>query len=284
MIGRQLKSGFATEGKASDENALVLKHVSIMKAKQPEFLSDICLDVKKGEILGIAGVDGNGQKELAEVIAGVRKVTQGTVWFEEKNITKNTVKERFKKGISYISDDRHADGLVLGMTVEENIMLRDYDSPPYSKFTFLNKKLMKQRAEKAIEDYKIKTSGTSKGDTVVRLMSGGNQQKIIVAREVSENAKLVIASQPTRGLDIGATEFVRQVLMNHRNKGGSVLLISADLEEILALSDRIAVMFGGRIMGVLDRENVSMEKIGLMMGGIAEEEMKEWAGNSLTFQ
>lgn len=275
MIGRQLKSGFATEGKASDENALVLKHVSIMKAKQPEFLSDICLDVKKGEILGIAGVDGNGQKELAEVIAGVRRVTQGTVWFEEKNITKNTVKERFKKGISYISDDRHADGLVLGMTVEENIMLRDYDSPPYSKFTFLNKKLMKQRAEKAIEDYKIKTSGTSKGDTVVRLMSGGNQQKIIVAREVSENAKLVIASQPTRGLDIGATEFVRQVLMNHRNKGGSVLLISADLEEILALSDRIAVMFGGRIMGVLDRENVSMEKIGLMMGGIAEEEMKE---------
>lgn len=275
MIGRQLKSGFDTKGKASDKIALRLKHVSIMKAKQPEFLSDVCLDIKEGEILGIAGVDGNGQKELAEVIAGVRKATQGTVEFEGEDITKYTVKKRFEKGIAYISDDRHADGLVLNMSVEDNLMLRDYDRPPYAKFSFMDRKLIRQRAEKAIEDYKIKTSGTSKGDTIVRLMSGGNQQKVIIAREVSEEAKLVIASQPTRGLDIGAAEFVRQVLMDQRNKGGSVLLISADLEEILALSDRIAVMFGGRIMGVLDRENVSMEKIGLMMGGITEEEIKE---------
>ena len=154
-------------------------------------------------------------------------------------------------------------------------MLRDYDRQPYSKYSFLNEKLIREKAEKAIDEYKIKTSGTSKGDTVVRLMSGGNQQKVIIAREVSDSAKLVIASQPTRGLDIGATEFVRQVLMDHRNKGGSVLLISADLEEIVALSDRIAVMFGGRIMGVLDREHINMEKIGLMMGGITEEEIKE---------
>ncbi|RGY98070.1 ABC transporter ATP-binding protein [Clostridium sp. AM58-1XD] len=275
MIGRQLNSGFVTEGKSSEEKALVLNHVSIIKPKQPEFLSDICLDIKKGEVLGIAGVDGNGQKELAEVIAGVRKATEGKIEFCGEDIAKDTVKQRFKKGISYISDDRHADGLVLAMNVEENLMLRDYDRQPYSRLSFMNKKLMKNRAAAAIEDYKIKTSGTSKGDTIVRLMSGGNQQKVIVAREVSENAKLVIANQPTRGLDIGATEFVRQVLMNHRNKGGSVLLISADLEEIMALSDRIAVMFGGRIMGVLDREHVTMEKIGLMMGGITEEEIRK---------
>ena len=275
MIGRQLKSGFVMENKASDEESLCLKHVSIIKARQPEFLSDVCLDIKKGEILGIAGVDGNGQKELAEAIAGVRKITEGTIWFEGKDITKTTVKQRFEMGISYVSDDRHADGLVLDMTLEDNVMLRDYDRQPYSKYSFLNEKLIREKAEKAIDEYKIKTSGTSKGDTVVRLMSGGNQQKVIIAREVSDSAKLVIASQPTRGLDIGATEFVRQVLMDHRNKGGSVLLISADLEEIMALSDRIAVMFGGRIMGVLDREHINMEKIGLMMGGITEEEIKE---------
>ncbi|MEY8338206.1 ABC transporter ATP-binding protein [Lachnospiraceae bacterium 62-35] len=275
MIGRQLKSGFLTDGKSSEEAALTLKNISIIKPKQPEFLSDVSLEVKKGEILGIAGVDGNGQKELAEVIAGVRKATSGNVLFLGEDITKCTVKERFYKGISYISDDRHADGLVLDMNIEENMMLKNYDRSPCSKFSFLNKSLIKKQAAQAIEDYKIKTSGTSKGDTIVRLMSGGNQQKVIVAREVSNQAKLVIASQPARGLDIGAAEFVRQALMDHRNKGGSVLLISADLEEIMALSDRIAVMFGGRIMGVLDRENVTIDKIGLMMGGITEEEIKE---------
>lgn len=190
-----------------------------------------------------------------------------------ESIQKATVKQRFEKGISYISDDRHADGLVIDMTLKENMLLKNYDKEPFSKKGIFNKKPIEAQAKSAIEKFQIKTTGTTGMESVVKLLSGGNQQKIIIAREVTEDAKLVIANQPTRGLDIGATEFVRQTLMDVRNSDRSVLLISADLEEILALSDRIAVMFGGRIVGVLNRGEADVQKIGLLMGGMTKEAM-----------
>ena len=272
MIGRQLGGGYEDRKPAVKDNALVLKDVTIKKSRKTPQLDHIDLEVRKGEILGIAGVDGNGQKELAEVIAGIRKPTSGTLEFMGGDITSDKVKARFKKGISYISDDRHADGLVLDMSLADNMILRQYDEYPYSKAGFFNKRWIKDLSMDAIKDYRIKTSGKSTSDTIVKLMSGGNQQKIILAREITDKANLIIANQPTRGLDIGATEFVRKALMEQRNLGKSVLLISADLEEIMQLSDRVAVMFSGKIMGILEHDDITLQKLGLLMGGIAKEE------------
>lgn len=272
MIGRELHGDFEIQEQLDNGVALELKNVNIMKGEKA-ILDNINLTVNKGEILGIAGVDGNGQTELAEVIAGIRRNTSGEICFMGENIQKTTVKQRFDKGISYISDDRHADGLVIDMTLKENMLLKNYDKEPFSKKGIFNKKPIEEQAKKAIEKFQIKTTGTTGMESVVKLLSGGNQQKIIIAREVTEEAKLVIANQPTRGLDIGATEFVRQTLMDVRNSDRSVLLISADLEEILALSDRIAVMFGGKVVGVLNRSEADVQKIGLLMGGMTKEAM-----------
>lgn len=272
MIGRQLDYDFEVKETGQKETALLLQNVTVRKSHKKPALDRINLEVYKGEILGIAGVDGNGQKELAEVIAGIRKMTEGNLTFYGEEIAAKNIKERFDRGISYISDDRHQDGLVLDMNVEENLILRQYDRRPYLKGGIFQRNVIQENAAKAIEKYRIKTSGTSAGDTQVKLMSGGNQQKIVLAREITEQSKLIIASQPTRGLDIGATQFVRQVLMEQRNEGKSVILISADLEEIMQLSDRVAVMFGGKIVGILKKEEAEMEKIGLLMGGITKEE------------
>lgn len=270
MIGRELQENFEIQEQNSQGTALVLKDVHLVKGEKA-ILDHIHLTVKQGEILGIAGVDGNGQTELAEVISGIRKVSSGEINFMNESIQKATVKQRFEKGISYISDDRHADGLVIDMSLKDNMLLKCYNKEPYSKKGIFNKKPINSLAEAAIQKFQIKTTGTSGKEAIVKLLSGGNQQKIIIAREVTEDAKLVIANQPTRGLDIGATEFVRQTLMDVRNSNRSVLLISADLEEILALSDRIAVMFGGKVVGVLDREEADVQKIGLLMGGVTKE-------------
>lgn len=273
MIGRELQESFEIQKQQGSEIALELKDVHVAKGEKA-ILDHVNMTVRKGEVLGIAGVDGNGQTELAEVIAGIRKITSGDICFMNENIQKDSVKQRFEKGISYISDDRHADGLVIDMSLKDNMLLKHYDKEPYSKKGIFNKKPMDDLADSAIEKFQIKTTGTSGKESIVKLLSGGNQQKIIIAREVTEDAKPVIANQPTRGLDIGATEFVRQTLMDVRNSNRSVLLISADLEEILALSDRIAVMFGGRIVGVLNRDEADVQKIGLLMGGVTKEAMQ----------
>ena len=273
MIGRELQESFGIQKQQGSEIALELQDVHVGKGEKA-ILDHVNMTVRKGEVLGIAGVDGNGQTELAEVIAGIRKITSGDICFMNENIQKDSVKQRFEKGISYISDDRHADGLVIDMSLKDNMLLKHYDKEPYSKKGIFNKKPMDDLADSAIEKFQIKTTGTSGKESIVKLLSGGNQQKIIIAREVTEDAKLVIANQPTRGLDIGATEFVRQTLMDVRNSNRSVLLISADLEEILALSDRIAVMFGGRIVGVLNRDEADVQKIGLLMGGVTKEAMQ----------
>lgn len=272
MIGRELSADFQAREASGNECALTLSNITVKKGHKRPLLDNINLDVKCGEILGIAGVDGNGQKEFAEIVAGIMKPTSGKLTFMGKDITGEKVKERFKDGISYISDDRHADGLVLDMSLADNMILRQYGEYPYSKAGFFNKRWIKDVAMNAIKEYKIKTSGKSTSDTQVKLMSGGNQQKIVLAREITESAKLIIASQPTRGLDIGATEFVRKVLMEQRNLGKSVILISADLEEIMQLSDRVAVMFSGKIAGVLEHDDITLDKLGLLMGGITGEE------------
>lgn len=271
MIGRELTSDYEIREGQGDAVSLELQNVTLHQKHKRNALDKVSLQVKAGEILGIAGVDGNGQKELAEVITGIRRHDEGTVLFYGKDIGKQHVRERFQEGIVYISDDRLADGLVTDMNITDNLMLREYGRKPFSNKGFLNRKAMAAHAEEKVKLYQVKASGTTGINTAVKLMSGGNQQKVIIARELTEEAKLIVANQPTRGLDIGATEFVRKMLVEQRNAGKSVILISADLEEILSLSDRIAVLFGGQVAGVVEQKDATVDKLGLLMGGIVEE-------------
>jgi simple sugar transport system ATP-binding protein len=271
MIGREISNSFDLTKKVEKKEVLKLNQITLKKHQEKEKLKDISLTVYSGEILGIAGVDGNGQKELAEVIAGISSHTEGNIVYKGKDISKFKVRDRFEEGISYISDDRQSDGLVLDMSIMDNLILREFRRKQYSKHYILNQKKIRHAANNTIEEYRIKTSGVGQAETPVKLLSGGNQQKIILAREIPEGASLIIANQPTRGLDIGATEFVRTTLLKKRNENKSVILISADLEEIIAISDRIAVMYEGKIMGILNREEADVQKIGLYMGGITGE-------------
>ena len=273
MIGRSLKDHYDLEQCAECETMLELKQVCLHPSGNHKALHDISLSVRKGEILGVAGVEGNGQKELAEIIAGVRRPESGTVLLEGADITHLNARSCHEAGISYISDDRLRDSLVTSLDVQDNLIMKDFRSAPFSHGMMMDQKAIQSNAEEKTASYRIRTSGRTGVKTPVRLMSGGNQQKLIIARELTDQCRLIVASQPTRGLDIGATEFVRECLVRQRNAGKGVLLISADLEEILELSDRIAVLFSGRIAGVLDRKDATEQKLGLLMGGIKETEV-----------
>ena len=272
MIGRELNESYDVDTPPGEETLLSLEAISLPRKKKGHPLHDITLELRRGEILGVAGVEGNGQKELAEIITGIQHPSQGRVVLDGQEIQRETVRQRYERGVVYISDDRLNDSLVTDMDLTENLMLRDYCRAPFSHKGLLDRKAMLQTAKEKIQRYQVRSSGTSGEATPVRLLSGGNQQKLIVAREITDRAQVVVASQPTRGLDIGATEFVRDRLVEQRNAGKGVLLISADLEEIMALSDRIAVLFGGRIVGVLTRQEATVEQIGLLMGGITGKE------------
>ncbi len=227
-------------------------------------LGPLSLSIPSGTIVGIAGVDGNGQKTLAEVILGLQMLSEGSITLDGKPIHKLSTKERKAMGIGYISDDRLKDGLVLDMDVCENLLLSLYRKSGYSRARFIDAKRVEQVARQAVSSYSIKTASLS---TPVRYLSGGNQQKLILSRELGDQPKVVVACQPTRGLDIGSTDEVHSTLLKLREQGCSVLLISSDLEEILSLSDTIAVIYQGRIMDVLARNAVDLTYLGLLMAG-----------------
>lgn len=266
MIGRELiEDNYHREEKMSTGYVLEVKDLSLGDDSGKFLLKDIDLCIHKQEVLGIAGVDGNGQRELAEVIIGIRRQSKGSIFYNGKNIDRQNIRNRAEGGMAYIPADRHNDGLILDASVMYNLHLKNYYKVPYANKSVLNFRRMQALSTRKVLDYDIKTPNIY---TNVRLLSGGNQQKLILAREIDESTNLTIACQPTRGLDIGATEHLRMQLMNCRNHGGSVLLISTDLAEIIAMSDRIAVMYNGRIMGVLENdEYLSVETLGLMMGG-----------------
>lgn len=271
----ELNDDYHIEGSPKKDIMLELKNVSNHHRKHSRHkLENISLTIHKGEILGIAGVEGNGQKELAEVITGIQKTGEGEILLDGQNLAGINIRGRYEAGVSYISEDRLSDSLITGMNISENLVLREYGKPPFANHSIINKAAIRKNAAEKMKQYQVRASGKSGIDTLVKLLSGGNQQKLIIARELNDNAKVIVASQPTRGLDIGATEFVRQQLIDQRNAGKGVMLISADLEEIMALSDRIAVLFGGKIVGILNREEATVQKIGLLMGGISEEEAR----------
>lgn len=234
-----------------------------------EKVCGVDLEIHGGEILGLAGVSGNGQPELAQALAGLRKPTQGKIYLNGKDVTDATPYERTLAGQSYIPEERNKDGVIKDFNISENFILEDHDKEPYSKHTFFNFANIARKTQKAVDDFAVKTPNLK---TFVKNLSGGNVQKLILARELSRNPSVLIAAQPTRGVDIGASEYIHQRLLKQRDQGTATLLISEDLDEIRALSDRIAVIFEGKIMGIVDAATATSEQLGLMMAGIPQEE------------
>jgi simple sugar transport system ATP-binding protein len=265
MVGRELITQPEKELVEQMDTYLSLKDVWADNDLGTPGLQGISFDLREGEILGVAGVSGNGQRELAQVINGLRPITKGAVQVGEKDITHSSPAEVIAQGISYIPEERMVDGMIKEFTVAENLILRDHNRKPFSRAGFLNFRAISKQSDELIEQFNVKTPSQ---DTPVKNLSGGNIQKLLLARELSRKPKVVIAAQPTRGLDVGATEYVHQVLMDQRGEGTAILLISEDLDEVLALSDRIIVIYEGEIMGEVKTVQASPEQLGLMMAGI----------------
>ena len=269
MVGREV--GFAPDrGKVEVKEArLKLDDVTCSSDRGTPGLRGVSLEVHSGEILGIAGVSGNGQRELAESITGLRKVTAGKVFLEGREITNLAPGEITERMLSYIPEERMRDGMIHEFTIAENLILREHQKMPYSRYGFLNLRDISKHAEELIKAFRVKTPSQ---ETHAKSLSGGNIQKVVLAREISRNPRAIIAAQPTRGLDIGATEYVREQLLVERRKGTAIILISEDLDEIFALSDRIAVIYEGQIMDIVPRADATPEKLGLLMAGVHPED------------
>lgn len=269
MVGREVL--FRVQRKPVEKGGTVLEVTGLyaLNDKGLPALKDLSFTVREGEILGIAGVAGNGQRELVEVITGLRRATEGKVVLLGEDITNCSAGEIIGRRVAHIPEERIRMGLVPGMSVAENLILKVYRSSPCSQRLFLDYAFIDQHAARLISEYEIVTPSK---DVPAKLLSGGNIQKLILARETSEEPVLIVAAHPTYGLDVGATERIRQLLLEQSERGAAILLVSEDLEEIMTLSDRIAVMFEGRIAGVVDRAGAEVEEIGSMMVGAKEQE------------
>lgn len=267
MVGRPVSMQRHKEAVEPGPPRLRVEGIEALSDRDTPALRGVSLTVRAGEILGLAGVSGNGQRELAEVVAGLRPVTAGRVWIEENEVTGASPAQIMSRGLAYIPEERMKDGVIREFTVAENLILRDHLRPPFSRAGFINFKAVARQSSQLIRNYRVKTPSQ---ETLARSLSGGNIQKLILARELSRGPRVLIAAQPTRGLDIGATEYVHERLLEQRQEGTATLLISEDLDEILALSDRIVVIFSGQIMGDMKREEATPEKLGLLMAGVRE--------------
>ena len=240
--------------------------------REEEALRGVSFSIRRSEILGLAGVSGNGQRELFEVLVGMRRATDGSVLLEGTDITNRPPRFMMECGVASVPEDRIGEGLVMDFRLHENIVLGLHRNHPYARWMFLDRSAIEDFANESIKNYAISTPSALH---LTRVLSGGNLQKVILARELSRDPALFIANQPTRGLDVGATEYVHSRLLEQRQRGSAILLISEDLDEIFNLSDRIAVIFKGRIAGTLPAEEATLEKIGFLMAGMDDEAIGE---------
>jgi general nucleoside transport system ATP-binding protein len=266
MVGRDVDLRIDKRRLGASSPVLDLADVYGVGDRGEEALRGVSLTVHAGEILGLAGVSGNGQRELFDTIVGTRRPTSGSVSVGGRDVTGLPPRERLELGISSIPQDRVEEGLVMDFRVHQNIVLGLHRDRPYSRFGVLRERKAVEFAERSIDEYGIAVPSAK---WTTRLLSGGNLQKVILARELSREPLVLIASQPTRGLDIGATEYVHRQLVRQRDRGAAVLLVSEDLDEILSLADRVAVISKGRIIDVVDASTASVDDIGLLMAGVA---------------
>ena len=262
MVGRDVSLVVDKEPAKPGEVSLDIRDLVVADDRGSVVVENCSFEVRKGEILGIAGVAGNGQAELVEALTGLRKVKSGHVTLGGVDVTEDRPREMAARGLAYIPGDRQRFGLVLPYPIEDNLVLTDYHSPPFSHFGVLDEKAIAARAAELIPQFDVRTPSSK---VPAGTLSGGNQQKVIIAREFSRPIVLLIADQPTRGLDVGSIEFIHRQIVAKRDSGTAVLLVSAELDEVLELSDRIAVMFRGRIVAMVDAATAEKEKIGLLM-------------------
>ena len=266
MVGRDVSFNVIKEDVELGEEVLKIEDLWVKDNRKIDMVKGLNLSIRKGEILGIAGVDGNGQSELIDAIYGMRNIEKGKVTFKGKDITGKSPREVLDMGMTQIPEDRQKRGLVLEYTIKENLILESVDKDQFSKKGILDFKKIDQNAVDLVNKFDIRPNDINE---LAGSLSGGNQQKVIIAREISSNPDLLIAAQPTRGLDVGAIEFIHQYLVELRNSGKAVLLISFELDEVMDLSDRIAVIYDGKIVGDLDPKETDEFEIGrLMAGGI----------------
>ena len=260
MVGRDLAPLPDRRPAAPGPAVLRVEHLAVRDDRSLPALRGVSFAVASGEILGVAGVDGNGQRELAESIAGLRQAEGGRVVFADAD----TARGPRARAIGHISEDRQRTGLIRDFTLAENLILKSYDRPPFSRWWGLDLGAVRQATERALAEFDIRATGP---DALAATLSGGNQQKLVLARELALDSRFVLAVQPTRGLDIGANDYVHRRLLDARDRGAAILLISTDLDEILTLGDRILVLYEGELMGVLPRAAASRDLLGLMMAG-----------------
>jgi general nucleoside transport system ATP-binding protein len=253
-IGRRQSSGIA----------LKVEDAQTVADRGTSGLNGVTLNVQAGEILGIAGVAGNGQVELAECLAGIRPLKHGAIWLNGDDITRSDALSRLRAGLRFVPEDRLGMGLVAQFDVTDNILLRDFRETPLAKGVWINRRIAAERAERLVRDYDVRTPGIN---SAVRSLSGGNQQKILMGREMLAKPVVFIVAQPTRGLDIAAARAVHDRLLELREAGAGIILISEDLDEILQLSDRVTVLFNGAVRGTWSRDQADRSDIGAAMGG-----------------
>jgi ABC-type uncharacterized transport system ATPase subunit len=272
MVGRDVVLSVEKEPSRPGDVVLEITDLLALDDRKLEAIKGVSLSVRRGEIVGIAGVDGNGQRELIEVVTGLRKASGGAVRLLGKDITHADPRATIEAGVSHVPEDRQRRGLVLEFDLVENVALGDHARPPISHFGILNRAAMKDVAEKRIADYDVRTPSST---VLAANLSGGNQQKLVLARELGRDPELLVAGQPTRGLDVGAIEFVHRRILAERGAGKGVLLVSMELEEIMSLSDRILVMYEGRIVAEFEAGTVNEEELGFYMtGGKGEQDFR----------
>ena len=269
MVGREVSFEVEKEQAKPKDVVLKIENLSVKNNKKVLGLKNFSLEVRAGEIVGIAGVEGNGQTELVEALTGLVKVESGTVTYKNEDITNKSIKARINDGIAHIPEDRHKRGLILDYNMEDNMVLKVYDKKPFSKWGLINKSKISEYANNIIKSFDVR-SGEG-GQSIARSLSGGNQQKGIIGREIESNPDLLIAVRPTRGLDVGSIEYIHKRLVEQRDNGKAVLLVSLELDEVLNVSDRIVVVNNGELIGIVNASETNENEIGLMMAGINKE-------------
>ncbi len=265
MVGREVNFSVDKGPASPGEVVLEIQSLRVKNSKDILAVKDLSLSVRKGEILGLCGIDGNGQTELIQALTGLARIESGSVRIHGHEVTRLPVRQRLDRGLGHIPEDRHRHGLVLDFRLDENMVIHSYGRAPFSRYGVLDAAAIRSNADRLIAEFDVRAG---KGPaTLARSMSGGNQQKAILAREIDRSPDAFVIAQPTRGLDVGAIEYIHKRIVAERDKGKAILLVSLELDEILDVSDRIAVIYGGEIVGIVDADKTDENELGLMMSG-----------------
>jgi simple sugar transport system ATP-binding protein len=264
MVGREVMLVVEKSPARPGDVVLDVEHLVVKDERGHNAVDDLSLQVRAGEILAVAGVQGNGQTELVEAVTGIRPIVSGSVLVGGSDLANRSPREYLEAGVAHVPEDRQKYGVVLGFPIEFNLILNTFEKEPFSHGIVVDYPAIRENANRLIQQFDVRTSSPA---APVSTLSGGNQQKVIVAREFSHGSKLLVAAQPTRGLDVGSMEYIHAQIVKKRDEGAAVLLVSTELDEIMALGDRIAVMYQGKIIGILDRSEATRDEVGLLMAG-----------------